>query len=492
MAHRVQIFKGFFKSLLIGAGLCTLAWSLAGCSVNPATGRQQFDGLMPASQEASIGASEHKKILQQYGGLYNNQAVQNYVDRVGQSLVPHTERRDVRYQFFVLDSPIVNAFALPGGYIYISRGLLAVANSEAELAGVLGHEIGHITGRHQAARYSQGVLTSLGATVLSATLGTPGLNQAIGLGSNLYMSSYSRSQETEADNLGIRYLNRANYDVFAMSDFLMAMSNYLKVEGQATGKGSPRFSYLSTHPDPAPRAAAAAKEAMKYSNDKGGHNREAYLKMISGLSYGDSYDQGFARDNTFYHPKLGFKFSAPSGYEFLNQPNQVVAAGDDGSAIILDLARNTSGLDPVGFMAQDWLKGRLRSTPESITINGFPAATTAFEGSLNGRPMLVRLIAIQWSPSEMFRFQVAMPQNLSSASVENLKRATYSFQRMTESEKQQIRPQQVRLVTARAGDTLESLAGRMNVDRMKVERFRALNNVTTNLIEAGRTYKIIQ
>jgi predicted Zn-dependent protease len=179
----MQHYKSFLPRALI---LCTLFFG--GCSTNPATGNRQFTALMSPAQEIQIGASEHQKIVKQYG-LVDDPKLKAYVEEAGRKVTVDTERPDVEYKFFILDSPIVNAFALPGGYIYISRGLLALANSEAEMASVLGHEAGHITGRHSAERYSRGVVTTLGASILSAAIGSAGASQAIGLGTNLYLSS---------------------------------------------------------------------------------------------------------------------------------------------------------------------------------------------------------------------------------------------------------------------------------------------------------------
>ena len=209
----------------LSLGLLTLfILPLNACSTNPATGRTQFAALMSPQQENQVGAEEHPNIIAEFGE-YDNARVQTYVRQVGARVTRNTERPDVDYKFYVVDSPIVNAFALPGGYIYISRGLLAVADSEAELAAVLGHEAGHITGRHSAERYSRGVVTQLGAGILAAAVDSAGVSQALGLGSDLYLKSYSRSQENEADTLGIRYLAQNGYDPSAMTSFLENLQN---------------------------------------------------------------------------------------------------------------------------------------------------------------------------------------------------------------------------------------------------------------------------
>lgn len=185
------------KKYKVGKFLCLAATSalLVSCSTNQATGERQFTGLLSPDKEKQIGASQHQQALDAFGGIYENKQMQAYVNEIGQRLAAHAETQGLTYRFYLLNSPVVNAFAAPGGYIYVTRGLLSYANSEAELAGVLAHEIGHITGRHAAERYSTGTLTQIGAAVASAALGSQAASQALGVGSNLFLSSYSRGQE---------------------------------------------------------------------------------------------------------------------------------------------------------------------------------------------------------------------------------------------------------------------------------------------------------
>lgn len=465
---------------------------LSGCTTNPATGQRQFDGLMSRESEAAIGAQEHAKIVKQYGGVYKDQQLQAYVNEIGQKVARNTERPEVTYKFTLLDSPIVNAFALPGGYVYVTRGLMAVANDEAELASVIGHEIAHVTARHQAARYSQGLLTTLGATVIGAAVGDANVTRALSLGNNLYMSSYSRDQESQADTLGIRYLSRAGYDTFAMGDFLQAMGRFDQMQDRLKGEKGNNFSYFSSHPQTGDRVALAAQEAGRYPKGQAGRNPERYLNMIAGMTFGDSADQGFVRGTSFYHPAMGFTFTAPAGYKLVNQPEQVAAAGPDGTVMVLDMAGNPQRLDPLNYMITTWMKGERMNSPEAVTINGLRAATDSFPGTLNGRPVEVRLVAIEWSPNEIFRFQIAMPRGVSAGTVEGLKRATYSFRKLSEGERQSVRPQRVQVVTARTGDTVETLAQRMEVTEAKLDQFLALNNLNAGArIESGKPYKII-
>jgi predicted Zn-dependent protease len=237
---------------------------------------------MSPGQESSVGASEHQKVEQQFG-FYNDPKLTAYVNEVGNKVTKDTERADVQYKFYVIDSPIVNAFALPGGYIYVSRGLLALANSEAELAAVLSHETGHITARHSAERYSHGVVTSLGAAVLGAAVGSDGVSQALGVGSNLYLSSYSRGQENEADMLGLRYMTRGGYEPSAMSSFLKSLQNDTSLESRMQGgDGGDSTSYFSTHPATAERVSSTLSQAANYP--KGGAvNHDRHLQMIENM-----------------------------------------------------------------------------------------------------------------------------------------------------------------------------------------------------------------
>lgn len=479
-----------YKSLL---SLVLLAVTLLGsaCSTNQATGRNQFAGLMSPQQEVQVGASEHQKIEQQFG-FYDDPALKAYVDRIGQRVSADTERPDVEYKFFILDSPIVNAFALPGGYIYVSRGLLALANSEAELAAVLAHETGHITGRHSAERYSRGVVTSLGAAVLSAALDSSAASQALGLGSNLYMNSYSRAQENEADSLGLRYLSRGGYDVSAMSSFLASLQAESQLQARLQGKeGAPEMSYFSTHPATGERVAKTLNESAQYPQG-GSDGREAHLRAIDGMVFGDSAKHGFARGQRFYHPEIGFTFDVPPGFRIINQPSDVVAVSRDGTAMIFDMVGGQGTTDPGTYLNSVWIKDGRAAQIERMEIGGMPAATSSFIGAVNGQEMVIRLIAVHYGDGRFARFQIAIPRQASPGALENLKRATYSFRRLSEAEKQNLRPHRIKIITASASDTAETIAARQSIEELPLDHFRVLNALKLGQsVQPGRTYKVI-
>jgi predicted Zn-dependent protease len=480
-----------FKALFLAILAAIQGFWLEGCSTNPATGEKQFAALMSPAQEISVGAEEHPKILAEYGE-YKNQAVVNYVRQIGAKVTQKTERPDVQYKFFVLDSPVVNAFALPGGYIYVSRGLLALANSEAELAAVLAHEAAHITARHSAERYSKGVVTSLGANILSAVIDQSLATQALGLGSDLYLKSYSRGQENEADTLGLRYMMQAGYDPQAMTSFLHSLYQQSNLEARLSGRDGSQISYFSTHPATADRVEKTAAEVGQFP--KGGTvGQDEYLNMINGLTYGESPDQGFTRGRDFIHPGMGFAFTVPSGFTIENQPAQVVATAPSGAVIVFDMAPNRARETAANYLAREWMKGRDVPDLEAITINAMPSATAGFEGQINGRPMMIRLVAIEFAPDRFARFLMGIPANASSGLVEDLKRSTYSFRTLSAQDKGAAQAYGIKLVTAKAGDTPQSLSAQFSIQDNALERFMVLNALKPGeQITAGRRYKVVQ
>lgn len=484
------MFKRYFFILAL---ILTLP-VIGGCTTNPATGDRQFTAFMSPAQEVQIGAQEHDKIVAQYG-LYDDPKLHQYVENVGATVVRKTERPDVQYKFFVLDSPIVNAFALPGGYIYVTRGLLALSNNEAEMASVLGHEAGHITGRHSAERYSRGMVTSLGAAVLSSAIGNDVASQALGVGSQLYLSSYSRAQENQADTLGIRYLTHSGYDPHAMSGFLSNLQAEKELQAKINGgKNNAEVSYFSTHPPTGDRVHKTTAEAHALHIHDGKKNAERYLKMLNGLTYGDSAKQGFVRGQTFYHPEIGFKFSVPDGYRIINQPSQVIAKSKQGDLIVFDFASNEGRHDPKTFLRDVWMakaKAKVHGL-ENVTVNGMPAATGYVEGSMNGKSVRIRVLAIQFSKTQIARFQIGIPSRISQAQLDALKSSSYSFARLSKGEKVRLRPYRIKIVTAKRSDNVATLSRKMAQGDHKEQRFRVLNGLYNGEdVVAGRLYKIV-
>ena len=282
--------------LALGLALSTAApLLLGGCDVNPATGDQQFTAFMPPEEERRIGAQEHPRLVSAFGGLYDDPALQRYVASLGRRLQQSSEQPEPPFTFVILDSPGANAFALPGGYIHVTRGLMALANDEAELAGVIAHEIGHVTARHGSERYSHGVVAGLGAALLGAVIDSETVTDFAQLAAGAYVQGYSRSQELEADMLGVRYLSRSGFDATAMSSFLETMgadSALAREMAGARGEGATGGLFAS-HPRTADRVRKAAEAAKALFG--GNRGRDTYLRRIDGMIYGDSPEDGFVR-----------------------------------------------------------------------------------------------------------------------------------------------------------------------------------------------------
>jgi predicted Zn-dependent protease len=482
--------RDYFKLIIILPLL-----TLAACSTNPATGRSQFTALLPASQEASIGAQEHEKILKQYGGAIKNRKITDYVTRIGNKIVPFTERDDVTYTFTVLDSPIVNAFALPGGYVYVTRGLMTLANNEAELAAVIAHEIGHVTARHSAERYSRSILTGLGANVLAATIDVSGASQALGVGANLYLSSYSRSQEHEADDLGVRYLARAGYNPDAMSDFLRSLEASSELEARRLGVQSSAIdSYFSTHPVTAERVQRAAQAANQYPENANETNRLDYLRMINGMEVGDGSAQGFEDKGYFVHPELGFIYKIPQGFKTDNRPNAVISQGRDG-ALVFTAAAKKPNQSIENYLRMGVMKGDMSNARDFGTnlINGFNTASVEVSGTVNNKPGNMRLVAIEWDADTVYQFAIAIPRGTSNAEIEAMQASVFSFNRLTNAQRNRFTPKTLALKVAKAGDTPQTMArGFPYDDNFNVERFRVLNGLEHGEgLQVQNVYKII-
>ena len=287
---------------------------------------------MSEGQEINMGKQNDPAIVASFG-LYEDDTIQEFINVKGKEMAAISHRSHLDYQFRVLDSPVVNAFAVPGGYVYFTRGILAHFNNEAEFAGVLGHEIGHITARHSAKQYSQGILAQIGfmaGLIFSEDFRNFAneANQALGL---LFLS-FSRGHESESDRLGVEYSTEVGYDSHEMADFFQTLK---RLSGDAGGVPT----FLSTHPDPADRYNKVHQMSDEIQAEKGLSNlkinRESYLQLIDGLVYGVDPKQGYTDDNVFYHPELKFEFPYPTGWRLANAPTQVQMAPSDGKSLIV-------------------------------------------------------------------------------------------------------------------------------------------------------------
>lgn len=463
---------------------------LVGCSTNAATGKTIFTGFMPAGQEAQIGAQEHDKILAQFNGKYENNNLNNFVQDIGKRLTKHSERQDVQYTFTLLNDDMVNAFAVPGGYIYITRGLLAIAEDEAEVAAVMAHEMGHITARHSAQQMSQSALLGLGTQILGAATGNQAITQAAGIGSQLYIKGHSRAHEFEADTLGIRYTAQEGYDSTGMGRFLENLEKNTQFEAELAGNPAmaDQFSYFQTHPRTSDRIDRAFNLSAQQSSTGKDIGRTRYLNAIDGTIYGEAPEQGYIRGRQFLHVPLGFTFTVPEGFQLINTPTAVIAKHSNGSSIIFDMGKTDLPLQ--NYLVNVWAKGApLASPPENITINGMQGVTAATRLQ-NGQD--ARLVVVEAGGGQLYRMVFATPQNLTAAMSEELRTSSYSLRKLSAREKASIQPYRIKVITVRSGDTVQSLANKMPAMDHKLERFAVLNGLSPNTpLQAGQKLKTI-
>ena len=479
------------KTVLAVLALLALP-ALTACVENPATGRSSFAlGSSPESEMAT-GKQAHPEILKEFGGEYPDPAVKAYVDSIGQLLARTVERQDLTYTFTVLNSPIVNAFAVPGGFIYISRGLMALAESEAELASVLGHELGHIQALHHSRRESQGLLASILVAGAAIATGSDLVAQAGGLAATGALAGFSRKHEREADELGIRYLARAGYDPFAASRFLAKLRAYSQLEANRQGKSPDevdKFNYVATHPAPAERVQQTRDIAARTPVSNPMDARDIFLAKIDGMIYGDDPKDGIVTGRAFVHPEMRIRFEAPPGFTLLNGARAVIASGPQGSGMIFDGAPRPYTGSMASYIANVWARNLPLSGGEPITVNGMEAATAAARVNTRSGARDVRLVAIRADAQSIYRFMFVTPPALSERLAAEFRRTTYSFRRLDPQEAAAIRPLRVRVVTIGRGDAPESLARRMPQDGFELELFRVLN--MSAQIRPGEKVKIV-
>jgi predicted Zn-dependent protease len=482
------------RACVIVFGTLLSSFALAGCTVNPATGRSSFTGLMSEADEVRIGRESHAQVLAEFGGAYEDAELQRYVDSLGQLLASASDRPNLQYTFTVLDSPIVNAFATPGGYVYITRGLLALANNESEVASVLAHEVGHVAARHAAERQSQAVLASIPAALAGAVFGSDAVKNLAGVGAAAYLQSYSRDQEYQADLLGVRYLSRTNYDPYGMASFLGQLQASDRLDSELSGHPelADQTSFMSTHPRTADRIQLAIAEAGGTQVADPIVERDLYLSKIDGVLYGDDAEQGFIRDRQFLHPILRFAFEVPPGFHMFNSADALIAQRADGAAILFSAETQPSNAVMIDYLTNEWAPRLRLADAQTIDVNGMEAATGSDRLQTDGGERDVRLVAIRYDANTIYRFIFLTKPELTGPLARELQTTTYSFRRLSRNEAAQLRPQSIRIVTVRSGDSVARLAAQMPFSDLQEERFRVLNGLGPNdRVTPGQRVKLI-
>jgi predicted Zn-dependent protease len=475
------------------AGVAVFLLALNGCGTNPATGGQSLLG-MSEDQEIQLSKEEHPKILTEFGGEYKNPDLQNYITSLGVLLAKTSERPNLPWKFTILDTPDINAFALPGGYVYVTRGLLGLASSEAEIASVLGHEIGHVSARHTSQRQGRATIAGLGAALAGILTGSSAVAQLGNTVATGYIQQYSRDQEYQADTLGVRYMSRANYDPQASVIFLEKLLDETRLAAEEAGKDpseADRISWTSSHPRTADRVQQAIKNAGVIEVSHPIVEHDLYLSKIDGIVYGDNPEQGIVRGRTFIHPGLRFQFQVPQGFRIINQPNQVIAQSQEGDGVM------AFGQAKVSGPLTDWFENNPKARFENIDridVNGMEGATAVTQGAVNNQRADIRVVLIRYDADTVYRFLFATPPGSEGKYDRPFRETTYSFHKLSASEASGVKPERIKVVTVGPGDTVASLAQRMNVDNFAEERFRVLNGLVEGdgRLQPGEKIKIVQ
>ncbi len=450
-----------------------LAVLLAGCTSTPDNRQVSLPVPQVAAQTEMQPAEEreHLRILASYGGIYENPRLQSLVDKMVTRLDAASERPNLNYKITILNSPAINAFALPNGHLYVTRGLIALANDKAELASVLAHEMGHVIARHAAIREDQARQAALISHVVSDVLSDPQMGALALAKSKLTLAAFSRAQEFEADGIGVGISARAGFDPYGASRFLADMQR--NADLKTAGGGEARApDFLTTHPATPERIKNALANARQFSAPGAGErDRDEYLGTIDGLVYGEDPSEGYVRGRRFLHPKLGFTFVAPPGYSLDNTAQAVLGLKGGNEAMRFDVVSVPAEQSLTDYLKSGWMDNVDTASLEEFTVNGFPAATATAKGD----EWSFRLFAVRFG-SDVYRFIFAA-KNRTAQVDRSFRELIATFRRMSLKESEQIHPLRLKIVTVGAHDTVETLARRMASSDHALDRFRVLNGL---------------
>jgi len=473
----------YYLGLIFSASLLLLN----SCAVNPVTGKKQVV-LMSEAQEIAMGQQADPEIIA-FFGLYENAQLQQFINAKGQEMAAISHRPNLNYEFKIVDSPVLNAFAVPGGYVYFTRGIMAHFNNEAEFAGVLGHEIGHITARHSVIQQRNSMLGQIG--LIAGVVFVPEIAQFVeplSQGMQLVLMRFGRDAERQSDELGVEYSSRIGYDAAEMAGFFNTL------ERKSGGRGDiPDF--LSTHPSPAERNSTVAKLAedwkTKLNLTDAQINRNSYLQKIDGLIYGEDPKQGFVEGGVFYHPELKFEFPIPSSWSHQNTPQQVQMAPESGDAVMsFTLAQGNSIDDAAAKMLEQYKLDLVESN--KVTVNGLPAIALVADQKQEAGTIRLQAYLISFGGniysimgvSTLSNFPKYRPAFLSTMQ---------NFKELKDTEKLNRKPEVVRIKTLNQTTTLQSALSSYGVPSARFEEMAILNGMQlSQSIQAGTMIKVIE
>jgi predicted Zn-dependent protease len=470
--RRHRLATGFAAALL-----------LAGCARNPATGQRELM-LVSESQEIAMGQQYDKEVIASIG-LYSDPALQTYIQALGSRLAATSERPRLPWTFRVVDDPAINAFALPGGFIYVTRGIMAHMTSEAQLATVLGHEIGHVTARHSAAQMSKQQLATLGLAIGSIASSRferyAGLaGQAVGV---LFLK-FSRDNENQADELGVRYSSRANYDAREMAEVMRLLDRVSSAEGAGRLP-----EWLATHPNPGNRLEHINTLVSQTRQDFSGAivNRDAYERRLDGIIFGMNPREGFFRGTTFYHPDLKFQIAFPSGWKTFNSKQAVAAQSPQQDAVIEVTLVEGSSADQAArtFLSEERVQA---GTLGHGSVNGLNTSEAPFTAATEGGTVRGNALFVEYGGS-VYRLLAYSPDARWSAYQGVVQRAQQSFGRLTDPALLNVQPQRVDVITVDRRTTIAQLA-QQRPSPVPVATLTLINQIdATTPLEPGRIVK---
>ena len=416
---------------------------------------------------------EHERILSAYGGSYDDPNLETLIGKTVDRLVAASDRPDQAYKVTILNSGAVNAFALPTGQLYVTRGLIALASDTSELSSVLSHEMAHVLAKHAAIREDQARQAAVVTRVVTDMGNDPDLTALALAKTKLTMASFSRAQEFEADAIGVSISARAHFDPYGAARFLTSMERNAELKAGKNSLDPRAQDFLSSHPATPERVENAQATARQYTSPASGErDRETYLSAIDNIVYGEDPSEGFVRGRRFLHPKLGFTFAAPENFTLDNTAQAVIGVREGGAqAMRFDVVRVPAEQSLGDYLNSGWMENVDKASTEDLTINGFPAASAQARGD----QWQFKVYALRFG-SDVYRFIFATKEK-TTESDRNARETVSSFRRLSLEEIQAARPLRIKIITAQPGDTVESLSHRMAAVDRPTERFRVLNGL---------------
>lgn len=478
------------KKILLSA---SAALALAACATSGLVGTGEQRAIAPGV--AQQAAQQHPQLLAEFGGAVGGNRGA-YAENVGRRVAQQSGVAGTGYNFTLLNSPVMNAFAVPGGYVYITRQLMALMNDEAELALVMGHEVGHIAADHSASRQNRGLLTQLGAVLVGVVTGSDAIARGVGTVSQGLFLQYSRGQEFEADDLGIRYMTAAGYDPSAAAGILGSLGAYSALEQRLQGQGDDQRatpSWARTHPLSEDRVRRAQSQAQATGRaGQGERGRDRHLAAIDGMIFDDDPAQGVIEGRDFLHPELRLAFTAPQGFGMQNGTRAVSVIGQSGQAQFSTAQFNGDLTTYIGQVFQALVGGQVQiqvPQPRTTNVNSIPAAYSTARVQAQQGTLDITVFAYRFSNTQAYHFITITPAGQGLGPFQPM---VQSVRRLTAQQAAAIRPRVVQVVTVGANDTVQSLARRMAYADLQEERFRALNNLTHDApLRAGDRVKLV-